>query len=109
MNAAEDDRRSSRAPEPPEHVATPRVSRVNADPDHVSGRHAVRIEWLERLVGDQRIAESLRRGSGEHVKPSRRDHCRAERGIARIHEMDAHGGSSERAGDVLAESGEETG
>jgi hypothetical protein len=45
---------------------------------------------MSRFIGQYRIAESNRRGSRKHVKPTRRNDGSAKRQMARIYEVNIH-------------------
>jgi hypothetical protein len=66
------------------------VHGVNADPNHITGANATKIEWLERLVDDGRITEFSRSRASEYVRPSWRHDCRIECNLAGIDEMNGH-------------------
>ena len=72
-------------------VSSQCVAGVNADTDDVAGLNTLQVEVFQSFIADFGIAERLVGRSGEHVQPSRRDDCRAERSIAGIDEVDAHG------------------
>ena len=62
VNAAIDDERAPVASDPADLVSAQGVARVDADADDVARRDGGRVELLEGLVGDERIA--VFRGGG---------------------------------------------
>ena len=90
VDAAEYDLGPALAHGAPDLVPAQRVPRVDADADDVAWLHLLRVENLQRLVADHRIAETRRRGGRKHVQPARRDDGGAERDVAWVHEKDAH-------------------
>ena len=73
MNAAEDDGGAGGTRRAPDFVSPQRIARVDANPHHVTGTQDTRIEQFERLVDDDRRAESFGRRGREDEEPSRRD------------------------------------
>ncbi len=61
MNAAIDDKRTAIAGDPAHLVTAQGISRVDADADDIPRRNRGRVELLEGLVGNERVAV-LRRG-----------------------------------------------
>jgi hypothetical protein len=61
-----------------------RVSGVNADPDHVTGRDAVQFHSFERLVHDDRITIFRGRCRRQNVQPPGSNDSNPKRYIARI-------------------------
>jgi hypothetical protein len=90
VNAAVHDVGTALARRAPDFVATQRVERVDADPDHVAGRHAVDVDLLECFVDHLGIAQSCGCGRGQHIEPSGRNYSGSESNVARIDEVDAH-------------------
>jgi hypothetical protein len=80
---------------------------VDPDAHDVSGLHGACIEPLQGFIDDPRRAKAIRRGRRQHVQPPWRNHGRAERQVAGIDYMYAHASTSERAGDLFAETAEE--
>ena len=87
VNAPEDDMSARRARESSQLVSAKRVAGVNPDPDDVARLNARRIDLLEGLVGQHRLAVFGGRRGGEHVQPARRDDADAERDVTWIDQM----------------------
>ena len=62
VNAAIDDKRPALARDPPDLVSAQGISRVDADADDIARRNRGRVELLEGLVRNERVAV-FRRGS----------------------------------------------
>ena len=90
VDAAEDHVCARGARGPADLVAPQRVAGMDADADDVARLDRREVELLERLVGDQRVAEFLGRGSGDDEQPARSDDAHAEGDVARIDEMNLH-------------------
>ena len=59
-------------------IAAERVARVDADADDIASDDGRRVQWLERFVGDDRVAVVPRRRLRQYVQPPRRDDADAE-------------------------------
>ena len=90
VDAAEHDGRASGARSVPDLVAAKCVAGVDADPDDVTGLHAVDIERLQGLVDDLWPAIRGRCRPRQHEQPARRDDADAERQMAGVHKIDSH-------------------
>jgi hypothetical protein len=64
VDAAEHHMRTSGAGQAPDLVAAQRISGVNADTDYIPGRHRGKVERIQRLIGDDRVAVLGWRGGG---------------------------------------------
>ena len=90
VNAPEHDESTPLAGGAADLVAAIRIRRVDADADNVATFDLRRVKWLQRLVDEMRIPVFAGSRRGEYVEPAGRNHCDAERDIARIDEMYAH-------------------
>ena len=75
-------------------VSAKGVAGVNADPDDIAGLNGVHIDGLEGVVRDPWVSKRRRRRGSEDEQPPRRYHADAEGEVARIHEMNGHGGAN---------------
>jgi hypothetical protein len=68
-------------------VAAQRVSAVDPDADNVSRLDLSRIECLERLIRDERIAIAAGGRTGQDVEPARGNDPHTERDVAWIDQV----------------------
>ena len=74
----------------PDLIAAQRVAGMDADADNVAGGNGVRIQRIQRLVDEDRLAIFGRRRRREDEQPSWRDHSRTEGDVTGIDQMYAH-------------------
>src|SRR5487761_123070 len=66
------------------------VSRMNTDPDNVSGLDALGINGAKRFVDNNWIAKGCWRSGGKHIEPTGRDDRGTKRNMARIDKVNLH-------------------
>ena len=88
VNAAEHNPGTACSRHLADRVAAQRIPCVNADADHVSGRHVRGVDGIQRFVDDVGISPPNAGGRSQHVQPSRGDDGDAERHVARVDQMD---------------------
>ena len=71
-------------------VSSQGVAGMNANAHDVAWLNAFQIEVFQSLIADFGIPERLGRRRGQHIKPSWRDDCSSEGGIAWINEVNVH-------------------
>src|SRR5581483_464008 len=87
MNSAEDDVRSAVTSHSPNLIAAKRIRGVDANANYVSGSKIGRINPYKSFVHNPWIAERLRCGSSQDIKPTRSNDCRSKRHIAGVYKV----------------------
>ena len=92
MDTAEDHERAALFYEAPERIPSQSVPRMNAYANDIAGCNRQYIQWLQRLVTEDRIAKLLGRSCGQNEQPTGRDDGRTESRIAWVDQMYSQNG-----------------
>jgi hypothetical protein len=92
VNAAEHDESPSCSGGLSDVIPAEGIPGVDADSDNVARLNGAFVNRLQRFIDQQRCPVARRRGRGKHVLPPRRNDRGSKRHVARVDEVNAHGG-----------------